>query len=162
MAKCERCGTKVGFFGGWCDACSERFTQEAEAEAGKATAAEQAELDAQAAFVKYAHRMTTTTTELPGFLVVESLGIVRGLSVRSRGLLGQTIAQVQMDFGGEISALAKMCEETRLEALMRMWSHARELDANGVVGFRYDTNEIAPGVAEVLCYGTAVRVEVSK
>lgn len=163
MAKCRECGAKVGFMDVACDACLEKQREGERARLKESAATEralvQAGREAVAAYDQYVTRMTTTTLDVAGFRVVESVGLVRGLSVRSRGLFGQTVAQLQMDIGGEISALSKMCEQTRSEALQRMWVHATELGANAVIGFRYDTNEIAAGVAEVLCYGTAVRVE---
>jgi uncharacterized protein YbjQ (UPF0145 family) len=103
--------------------------------------------------------MVTTTFELPGHRVVRNLGVVRGVVVRSRSVVGQFGASLQMLFGGNITIYTALCERTRAEAHELMLKHAAELGANAVVGMAYDANDVAPGVAEVLCYGTAVLVE---
>jgi uncharacterized protein YbjQ (UPF0145 family) len=101
----------------------------------------------------------TTAFELPGHRVVENLGIVRGIVVRSRSVVGNLGAAVQMIFGGNISIFSKLCEQAREEAFQEMILHAQQHGANAVIGFRYDATEITSGVTEVLAYGTAVRVE---
>ena len=105
------------------------------------------------------HRMTTTCFELPGYRVVRSLGVVRGVTVRSRGLGGQIIAGLRSVVGGKIQEYVQLCEETRAEGFDLMLQHATELGANAVVGVRYDATEISDNMTEVLAYGTAVVVE---
>jgi uncharacterized protein YbjQ (UPF0145 family) len=101
----------------------------------------------------------TTAFELPGQRVVQNCGIVRGIIVRSRSIFGSIGAGLQTLFGGNISLYTELCERAREDAYQLMLGHAREAGANAVIGLRYDANEIAPGVTEVLAYGTAVRVE---
>ena len=103
--------------------------------------------------------MTSTMFELPGFHIVESLGLVRGVTVRSRSLFGTIGAKVETLFGGHISMLTSLCERAREDAFDILLAHAQKVGANGVVGIRYDATEIMSGVTEVLCYGTAVVVE---
>ncbi len=103
--------------------------------------------------------MTTTTFELPGHRIVQSLGVVRGVTVRSRSLLGTIGAKVETLFGGHISILTTLCERARADAFDILLAHAQRRGATGVVGIRYDATEIMSGVTEVLCYGTAVIVE---
>ncbi|HTI98798.1 MAG TPA: YbjQ family protein [Dongiaceae bacterium] len=105
------------------------------------------------------HPLTTTTFELPGYQVVKSFGVVRGIIVRSRSIFGNFGASIQSLFGGNISLYTSLCERTREDAFQLMLQHAGELGANAVVGVRYDATELAPGITEVLCYGTAVFVE---
>jgi uncharacterized protein YbjQ (UPF0145 family) len=103
--------------------------------------------------------MTTTTFALDGFRVRKTLGVVRGITVRSRSVFGTLGASLQTLVGGNISLFTELCEKTRLEAFQLMLQHAEQLGANAVVGVRYDANEVMQGVTEVLCYGTAVVVE---
>jgi uncharacterized protein YbjQ (UPF0145 family) len=105
------------------------------------------------------HTMVTTQFELDGFRVVRTLGVVRGIVVRSRSILGTIGASLQTLVGGNITLLTQLCEKTRAEAFDLMLKHAAELGGNAVVGARYDATEIMQGVTEVLAYGTAVRVE---
>jgi uncharacterized protein YbjQ (UPF0145 family) len=105
------------------------------------------------------HEMTTTTFELPGFRVTRSLGLVRGIVVRSRSVLGTIGAGLQTLVGGDITLYTEMCEKTREDSFERMLQHAAEFGADAIIGVRYDANEIMQGVTEVLCYGTAVVVE---
>jgi len=105
------------------------------------------------------HPLTTTTFELPGYRVVRSFGVVRGIIVRSRSIIGNIGANLQSIFGGNISLYTELCERTREEAFNLMLQHAGQLGANAVVGVRYDATEISAGITEVLCYGTAVFVE---
>lgn len=109
--------------------------------------------------MSHTHPLTTTAFELPGYRVVQNYGVVRGIVVRSRSLLGNIGAGLQMLFGGNITLYTALCEQARQEAFDQMLAHAGQLGANAVIGVRYDATEIAPGVTEVLCYGTAVRVE---
>jgi uncharacterized protein YbjQ (UPF0145 family) len=103
------------------------------------------------------HHMVTTTFDLPGYTIDTSLGPVRGIIVRSRSVVGAIGASLQTIFGGNISLYTSLCERAREDAYERMLAEAMKLGANGVVGMRYDATEIARGVSEVLCYGTAVR-----
>jgi uncharacterized protein YbjQ (UPF0145 family) len=103
--------------------------------------------------------MCTTTFELRGYKIKEMLGVVRGIVVRSRSVVGQLGAGIQMLFGGNISIYTKMCEQARQEAFLVLLEHASQLGANAVIGMRYDATEIMRGVSEVLAYGTAVIVE---
>jgi uncharacterized protein YbjQ (UPF0145 family) len=105
------------------------------------------------------HPLTTTTFELPGYRVVKSFGVVRGIIVRSRSVIGNMGASIQAFFGGNISLYTDLCERTRADAFNLMLEHAGQLGANAVIAVRYDATEIAAGITEVLCYGTAVFVE---
>ena len=105
------------------------------------------------------HPLTTTTFDLPGFRVVKSHGVVRGIVVRSRSVIGNFGAGIQAIFGGNITLYSDLCERAREDAFNLMLTHAGQLGANAVIGVRYDATEIAPGITEVLCYGTAVFVE---
>jgi len=104
------------------------------------------------------HELTTTSFELPGYRVVKSFGVVRGIIVRSRSVVGNIGAGIQALFGGNISIYTNLCEQAREDAFQLMLAHAGEVGANAVIGVRYDATEIAPGITEVLCYGTAVQV----
>ncbi|MBI1744536.1 YbjQ family protein [Candidatus Acetothermia bacterium] len=103
--------------------------------------------------------MVTTGIELAGYRITKQLGIVRGITVRSRSVVGNIGAGLQTLFGGNISILTKLCEDTRQEAFELMCKHAEEMGANAVIGMRYDANEVMSGVTEVLAYGTAVVVQ---
>ncbi len=105
------------------------------------------------------HAMVTTTFELTGFEVIRNLGLVRGIVVRSRSIVGTVGASLQTLVGGDISLFSELCENTRSDAFERMLTHAAELGANAVLGVRYDATEIMNGVTEVLAYGTAVVVK---
>ena len=104
-------------------------------------------------------KLVTTAFTLDGYRIVRNLGIVRGITVRSRSIIGNIGAGIQTLFGGNISLLQQLCERARQEAFMLMMQHAAEHGANAVVGMRYDANEVMSGVTEVLAYGTAVVVE---
>jgi uncharacterized protein YbjQ (UPF0145 family) len=103
--------------------------------------------------------MVTTAFELPGQRVVQNIGVVRGIIVRSRSIVGSIGAGLQTLFGGNITLYTQLCERARVDAYDLMVEHAAQSGANAIVGMRYDANEIAPGVTEVLAYGSAVRVE---
>jgi len=105
------------------------------------------------------HNMTTTQLELDGYKIVRSLGVVRGIIVRSRSIFGTIGASLQTLVGGNITLLTNLCEKARENSFDLMLEHAAVLGANAVVGVRYDATEIMQGVSEVLCYGTAVVVE---
>lgn len=103
--------------------------------------------------------MVTTALELPGYRIVRNLGVVRGLTVRSRSVVGNIGAGLQTLFGGNITILTSLCEKTRSEAFDLMVQHAGEMGANAIIAARYDATEVMSGVSEVLAYGTAVVVE---
>lgn len=105
------------------------------------------------------HQMVTTTFELPNYRIVQNLGVVRGIVVRSRNVFATIGASLQTIVGGNITVWTKLCEQTRADAFEIMIQHATEVGANAVIGARYDTTEIGTGVTEVLAYGTAVIVE---
>ena len=105
------------------------------------------------------HRLVSTTFEIPGYRTVASLGVVRGITVRSRSILGNIGAGLQTLVGGNITVWTTLCEQTRNDAFDIMIQHATEIGANAIIGARYDTTELAQGVTEVLAYGTAVIVE---
>jgi uncharacterized protein YbjQ (UPF0145 family) len=108
------------------------------------------------------HTMVTTQFELDGFRVVRTLGVVRGITVRSRSIFGTIGAGLQTLVGGNITLLTNLCERARSEAFDLMLQHAAEIGGNAVVGARYDATEVMQGVTEVLAYGTAVFVEPSR
>ena len=105
------------------------------------------------------HALTTTAFSLDGYRTTKTLGVVRGIIVRSRSIVGNIGAGFQTIFGGNISLYTNLCEKTRSEAFDLMLRHAQQLGANAVIGIRYDATEVMAGVTEVLCYGTAVIVE---
>ncbi len=104
------------------------------------------------------HPMTTTTFTLDGYRIARTLGVVRGITVRSRSIFGTIGGSLQTLVGGNISLFTELCEKTRNEAFEMMLAHAKDIGANAVVGVRYDATELMQGVTEVLCYGTAVVV----
>jgi len=101
----------------------------------------------------------TTAFEFPERKIVRNLGVVRGITVRSRSLFGTLGGSLQTLIGGNITLFTQLCEKTRAESFELMVRHAEELGANGVIAVRYDANEVMSGVTEVLCYGTAVEVK---
>ncbi|HEY1495456.1 MAG TPA: YbjQ family protein [Candidatus Solibacter sp.] len=105
------------------------------------------------------HEFVTTAYDLPGYRVTRNFGIVRGIVVRSRSILGTLGAGLQTMVGGNISIFSNLCEQTRSDAFELMLQHAAQLGANAVIGMQYDATEIMQGVTEVLAYGTAVQVE---
>jgi len=105
------------------------------------------------------HQMVTTAFELPNYRIVQNLGVVRGIVVRSRNVFATIGASLQTLVGGNITVWTTLCEQTRNDAFDIMIQHATEVGANAVIGARYDTTELAQGVTEVLAYGTAVIVE---
>lgn len=104
-------------------------------------------------------RLITIALTVDGYRIAESLGVIRGITVRSRSILGNLAGGIQTIFGGNISIYKELCEQTRLEAFEEMIQHAEQLGANGIVSMRYDANEVMNGVTEVLAYGTAVKLE---
>jgi|ERR1700676_2975032 uncharacterized protein YbjQ (UPF0145 family) len=111
--------------------------------------------------VRVEQMMVTTATELPGYRIVRNIGIVRGIIVRSRSLLGSLGAGLQTILGGNITLLTQLCEKTREDAYELLLQHAAEHGANAIIAMRYDATEVMQGVSEVLAYGTAVVVERS-
>jgi uncharacterized protein YbjQ (UPF0145 family) len=107
------------------------------------------------------HRFITTAFDLPGYKIGATLGLVRGIVVRSRSVVGNFGASIQSIFGGNITIYTDLCEQARREAYDNMAQHADALGANGIIGVRYDATELMPGITEVLCYGTAVLVQAA-
>lgn len=105
--------------------------------------------------------MVTTAMELPGYRIVRNLGVVRGITVRSRSIVGNFLGGLQTLFGGNITIYTELCEQAREETYRDMVKHARLLGGNAIIGMRYDATDIMTGLTEVLCYGTAVVVEPS-
>ncbi len=103
--------------------------------------------------------MVTTAFTLDGYRIVRNLGIVRGITVRSRNIFGTIGGSLQTLFGGNITLFTELCEKTREESFELMIQHGTAMGANAIIGARYDTTEVLQGVSEVLCYGTAVVVE---
>ena len=110
---------------------------------------------------KILHHMTSTTFALEGYQTVQMLGVVLGITVRSRSIIGFIGGSIQTLFGGRIENFIVLCEKARQEAFELMLEHAEQTGGNAVIGIRYDANEVMQGVTEVLCYGTAVVVEAS-
>jgi len=104
-------------------------------------------------------KLVTSAFELPGHRIVQNIGVVRGIVVRSRSIVGSLGASIQTIFGGNITLYTELCEKARADAFRLMLEHAAESGANALIGARYDANEVAVGVTEVLAYGTAVVVE---
>jgi len=102
--------------------------------------------------------MVTTSTALDGHRVTRNLGVVRGITVRSRSVVGNFVGGIQSLFGGNISIYTELCEQARIEAFDLMCKEANGVGANAIIAMRYDATELMPGLTEVLCYGTAVRV----
>jgi uncharacterized protein YbjQ (UPF0145 family) len=105
------------------------------------------------------HNNITSAFELPGKRIVQNFGLVRGIIVRSRSVLGNIAGGIQTIFGGNITVFTELCENARSDAYELMIQHAQEKGANAIIGVRYDATELLQGVTEVLCYGTAVKVE---
>src|ERR1035437_11055715 len=105
------------------------------------------------------HKLVKTAFTIDGYQITKNLGIVRGIVVRSRSLVGTIGAAFQTIVGGNITICTELCEKTRLESYEIMINHAEQVGANAVIGFRYDANEVAQGATEVLAYGTAIVVE---
>ena len=108
------------------------------------------------------HSMVTTAFELPGHRIVRNLGVVRGITVRSRSIVGNFLGGLQTIFGGNITIYTQLCEQARGMTYDQMCEHARGMGANAIVGMRYDATEVMAGLTEVLCYGTAVVVEPAR
>jgi uncharacterized protein YbjQ (UPF0145 family) len=103
--------------------------------------------------------MVTTALELPGYRITRNIGLVRGITVRSRSIIGNFFGGLQTIFGGNITIYTELCEQARQETYRDMVQHARLLGANAIVAVRYDATELMAGLTEVLCYGTAVVAE---
>lgn len=108
---------------------------------------------------KMDHKLITTAFTIDGYRIKQNLGVVRGIVVRSRSIFGTIGAGLQTIFGGNITLFTELCEKTRNDSFELMISHALQIGANGIIGFRYDANEVMSGVTEVLAYGTAVVLE---
>jgi uncharacterized protein YbjQ (UPF0145 family) len=106
-------------------------------------------------------QMVTTALDLPGYRIVRNLGLVRGITVRSRSIVGNFFGGLQTIFGGNITIYTQLCEQARSETYRDMLTHARQLGANAIIAVRYDATELMAGLTEVLCYGTAVVVEAT-
>jgi uncharacterized protein YbjQ (UPF0145 family) len=106
--------------------------------------------------------MITTAVELPGFRIARNIGVVRGIVVRSRSVVGNFLGGIQSLFGGNITIYTELCEQARRDTYRDMVLHARQNGANAIVAMRYDATELMPGLTEVLCYGTAVWVEQAR
>jgi uncharacterized protein YbjQ (UPF0145 family) len=104
-------------------------------------------------------KLITTAFTIQGYRIIENRGVVRGITVRSRSIIGSFFANVQTVFGGNISILTELCEQSRMQAYVSMTQNAILFGGNAIIGVRYDANDVMPGVAEVICYGTAVVVE---
>lgn len=140
MAYCSNCGAELGENAAACGRCG----RPAEGKGGRGG------LD---------RRKVTTAFHLDGYRVVRNLGVVRGITVRSRSVIGTIGAALQTIVGGNITLLTELCEKTREESFELMIQHAAELGANAIIGARYDATEVMSGVTEVLAYGTAVVTE---
>lgn len=105
--------------------------------------------------------LITTANDLPGHRIVRTIGVVRGITVRSRNAVADVVGGVQSIFGGRVGAYVKLAESARQEAYDELIAHAREAGADAVIAMRYDANEIMPGITEVLAYGTAVKIEAA-
>jgi uncharacterized protein YbjQ (UPF0145 family) len=103
--------------------------------------------------------MVTTAFDFEGYRIIRNLGVIRGITVRSRSVLGNMVGGLQTIFGGNITIYTELCEHARKEAFDLMVQHADQIGANAIIGMRYDANEVMDGVTEVLAYGTAVVVE---
>ncbi len=106
--------------------------------------------------------MITTALELPGYTVTKNIGVVRGITVRSRSIVGNFLGGLQSIFGGNITIYTNLCEQARAETYQLMCRHATELGANAIIAMRYDATELMAGLTEVLCYGSAVMVVPAK
>ncbi len=104
-------------------------------------------------------QMVTTGFDFAGYRITQYLGVVRGITVRSRSVLGNMVGGIQAVFGGNITIYTELCEHARSEAFELMLQHAQQIGANGIIGVRYDANDVMEGITEVLAYGTAVVVE---
>ena len=104
------------------------------------------------------HTMITTALELPGYTITKNLGVVRGITVRSRSIVGNIFGGLQSLFGGNISIYSNLCEQARSETFDLMCAHADQLGANAIIAMRYDATEFTQGSTEVLAYGTAVKL----
>ena len=103
--------------------------------------------------------LVTTSFGLPGYHIRSSHGVVRGITVRSRSVVGNFFAMIESLFGGNITLYAELCERARQDAFDLMCTHAHQQGANAIIGVRYDANDVMAGITEVLCYGTAVTAE---
>jgi uncharacterized protein YbjQ (UPF0145 family) len=110
-------------------------------------------------FINMDTSMITTSNQLEGYAITKHLGVVRGITVRSRSVLGNMAGGFQSLFGGKLSIYVELCENARKEAFELMQQHAEQMGANAIINMRYDANEVMQGITEVLAYGTAAVVE---
>jgi len=150
MPFCAKCGSELSAGTAFCQKCGSAISP-----AGRGSATNVSGLPAHPEPTQIP---CTTAFSISGYRIVKELGIVRGLTVRTRGIGGRFQAGVSAIVGGKVDAFIDMCEQARSEALQHMIDHARAMGANAVIGMRYDTTEIAEGMDEVLAYGTAVVV----
>ena len=108
------------------------------------------------------HTMITTALEFPGYTITKNLGVVRGITVRFRSIIGNIFGGLQSLFGGNVSIYSDLCEQARSETFELMCAHADQLGANAIIAVRYDATELMAGLTKVLCYGTAVVVAVNR
>ena len=151
MPFCAKCGAQLSAGIAFCQNCG--------SPASAASAASMSRVSGLPAHPQPTQIPCTTAFSISGCRIVKELGIVRGLTVRTRGIGGRFQAGVSAIVGGKVDAYIDMCEQARSEALQHMIDHAHAMGANAVIGMRYDTTEIAEGMDEVLAYGTAVLVE---
>jgi len=145
MKRCAKCDFQNSDSARYCSSCGQPLTQQNPA------------VEKPSSSVRtISHAMVSTSFDLIGYQVDQNLGLVRGIVVRSRSIVGTVGASLQTLVGGDITLFTELCEKTRNDAFERMLQHAFDLGANGVIGVRYDATEIMNGVTEVLCYGTAV------
>lgn len=148
--QCTMCDARIPDDARFCIICGAEVAPAQTGQTQRLTATERLALDPA---------MVTSAFTIPGFRLVRSLGIVRGLTVRSASIGGQIAAAFQSLGGGNIRTMTTVCEHARTDAYLMILAHAAQLGANGIIGFGYDTTEIAQGMTEVLAYGTAVIVE---
>jgi uncharacterized protein YbjQ (UPF0145 family) len=153
MPFCAKCGTQLSAGIAFCQNCGSPVSG--------GSAASTTRMSGLPAHPQPTQIPCTTAFSISGYRIVKELGIVRGLTVRTRGIGGRFQAGVSAIVGGKVDAYIDMCEQARSEALQHMIDHAHAMGANAVIGMRYDTTEIAEGMDEVLAYGTAVVVEPS-
>lgn len=148
MAKCTECGKNAGLMMSVCDDCIRKQN-----DAARSRPTEPAPRP------MLPESSLTTTNELPGHRTIRSVGVVRGISVQSRSVIGNMMAGVEATFGGPITTLERLCDDTRKVAFDRLRANAAAMGANAVIGLSFDANEVAEGITEVLCYGTGVIAE---
>jgi uncharacterized protein YbjQ (UPF0145 family) len=150
--RCQFCGAENSEGARFCGTCGANLTND-----GSTSVADMMKMPLPGGSIRT--DMVTTGLAFEGFHITRYLGVVRGLTVRSRSVVGNFIGQTQALFGGNISAYVDLCEHARAEAYDLMVSHAMQMGANAIIGMRYDANDVMEGITEVLAYGTAVIIE---